>query len=386
MTDLIFVHGTGVRRASFDATFETVRAALPGWAVHPCFWGGEHGVKLHHKGASIPDYQADRRSEENKVESQWELLYQDPLCELRQSAGQPGAQRRFSFNELPEWEELKNFILAYQPTEALAPLLDRAQLRPVWPEAFEYITRSKEFDAAVEKYTPEDESPVALVARAVIAAAIAAGVERGFPLPDADARDALVEQLAADFGQPQYKDVIETALFSYYLRPLTWFAERERAATSDAAFPAAGDILLYQRRGHGIRDCIEAEIHRVLNESADGRVVLLAHSLGGIACFDLLAQKPDLPVRALVTAGSQAPLLYEMDCLCSLRHNEPLPKNFPRWLNVFDRQDLLSYVGQKLFPGQVEDFEVKSGQPFPISHSAYWQMEALWKRVSELVE
>jgi hypothetical protein len=41
-------------------------------------------------------------------------------------------------------------------------------------------------------------------------------------------------------------------------------------------------------------------------------------------------------------------------------------------LNIYDPDDLLSYVGAPLFPGQVEDVEVSNRQPFPQSHIAYW--------------
>lgn len=393
MAHLVFVHGTGVRQDAFNKQFQTVEKALPAWQVSSCFWGKEHGVKLNHGGDSIPGYEAAPGSEENKIESQWELLYQDPLCELRQHASLLGAQGEFSFNqpddEQTPGEALKVYIESYQPSQALQPLLRATQLHEVWPDAFARIIGSPEFAAAVDGYTPEDESPIGLIARALVAASIATGLERGLPLPDADARDELVRQLAYDLGQRQYRSFLEKALFSFYLRPLTWYAERRRTVISDGAFPAAGDILLYQRSGQDIRDFIETEIKRAANECGD-KVVVLAHSLGGIACFDLLAKKPDLPVKALITAGSQAPLLYEMDCLESLRCNDKrkdaLPAAFPRWLNVFDRQDLLSYIGENLFGKErVEDFEVKSGQPFPISHSAYWQMDAFWKKVVEFV-
>jgi len=53
--------------------------------------------------------------------------------------------------------------------------------------------------------------------------------------------------------------------------------------------------------------------------------------------------------------------------------NAKLPSTFPKWLNVYDRDDLLSYVGGKLFPDWVEDFHAGSGIPFPDSHGAYWR-------------
>ena len=78
-------------------------------------------------------------------------------------------------------------------------------------------------------------------------------------------------------------------------------------------------------------------------------MVLIGHSLGGIACVDLLAGGTLTHVRLLVTVGSQAPLLYEMDALHGLRFGEPLPEHFPRWINLYDPHDSLSYKAAPLF-------------------------------------
>src|SRR5262249_38770712 len=261
MTSVIFIHGTGVRD---ESTFNAVKAALPNWNVVHAFWGESHGVKLNRGGGSIPDYApVDVLSEENQIESQWELLYRDPLYELRHLTSPSGEREELPFNQLPQWEELKTRIESYPLSEALSQLLKGTQLNEVWTEAFDAVIHSKDFENAVQKFTSEDDPTITLVARAIVASLIVTGVEKGYPLPDGDARDALVERLALDFGQKKYRGALEKAI-SYYLRPLTWYAERNRAAVSDAAFPAAGDILLYQRRGDEIRAFIEATI---LNES-----------------------------------------------------------------------------------------------------------------------
>ncbi|MDX2030143.1 MAG: hypothetical protein SF339_05715 [Blastocatellia bacterium] len=380
MPSIIYVHGTGVRD---EVTYKIVEKALPSYSVVNCFWGQDHGVDLHRGGKSIPGYMAQANwSEEEKAETQWELLYREPLIELLQSAS-----LTVKPDDVPPplpWEELKTKIEAYQRSAPLAALLEQAQLNALWPEAFQAIVFQEKtvFESALKKFTLNHDQPIILIARAIIASAISIGLQRNLPLPDADTRDDLVERLAADFGKKHYKSSLGTAV-AYYLRPLTWVAERKRAVLSDGAFPAAGDILLYQRRGEDIRDFIEAEILKASRKRNGEKVVLLAHSLGGIACFDLLAKNPDMPVEALITVGSQAPLLYELDCLWSLRCKEMLRSDFPRWLNIFDQQDFLSYIAEDVFPGheQIEDFEVRSGQPFPISHGAYWQIGEFWKKV-----
>ena len=159
--------------------------------------------------------------------------------------------------------------------------------------------------------------------------------------------------------------------------------KRMRGAISDQAYPAAGDILLYQARNDSIRGFIRNEI-----KQATPPVVLLAHSLGGIACVDLLIKEPIPQVEMLITVGSQAPFFYEIDVLAGLRFGEPLPAHFPRrWLNIYDPRDFLSYVARSVFTGevQIEDIEVDNGHPFPHSHSAYWANRAVWEEITQRI-
>jgi hypothetical protein len=85
----------------------------------------------------------------------------------------------------------------------------------------------------------------------------------------------------------------------------------------------------------------------------------------------------------LVTVGSQAPFLYEINALQSLAYGEALPAHFPKWLNFYDLRDFLSYKGGKIFPGRVKDVAVDNRQPFPVSHSAYWENDAVWRTIKE---
>src|SRR4029079_14174247 len=130
-----------------------------------------------------------------------------------------------------------------------------------------------------------------------------------------------------------------------------------------------------------IRDYIRAKI-----EAVPGDVYLLAHSLGGIACVDLLAQEPIDRVKGLVTAGSQAPYLHEIGALVSLEPGtQDLPPHFPPWLNLYDPYDFLSYAAAPVFGrragDRVRDHRFESGQPFPQSHSAYWTNPETWMAI-----
>jgi hypothetical protein len=150
-----------------------------------------------------------------------------------------------------------------------------------------------------------------------------------------------------------------------------WFGaaalERRRNALVDGTHPMAGDILLYLSRGQRIRRFIEDCCRQ-----APPPVVVLAHSLGGIASLDLLVERALPGVERLVTVGSQAPFLYEVDALPSLAYGDPLPPTVPAWTNVYDPRDMLAYVGEGVFPGRVTDVCVPSGNPFPAAHGDYF--------------
>jgi pimeloyl-ACP methyl ester carboxylesterase len=172
---------------------------------------------------------------------------------------------------------------------------------------------------------------------------------------------------------------LAAALFTPIATPvLRW----NRDAWSVGVSPAISDILMYQARGEKIRGYIKKEI-----ESHLGSVVLLAHSLGGIAAVDLLLTT-DLPqVRALVTVGSQSPNLYGINALNGLEKGRPWPDRFPqKWLNIYDNNDFLSYPGEGILPGRVKDFSIDSRQPFPESHSAYWRNAKVWREIGEFLK
>ncbi|MER6485556.1 alpha/beta fold hydrolase [Streptomyces virginiae] len=160
-----------------------------------------------------------------------------------------------------------------------------------------------------------------------------------------------------------------------------------RGSLTVGATPALGDILRYQARGHDLREFLHARI-----AAAPGPTVLIGHSLGGIALVDLLAlaaaRGEAVPgTELLVTVGSQAPFLYELGALTALEPGAKLPYGFPRWLNVYDRQDVLSYLAGPVFPGdpRITDHEIGSRQPFPACHSAYWKQDALYERIEQAV-
>jgi len=94
--------------------------------------------------------------------------------------------------------------------------------------------------------------------------------------------------------------------------------ERRNALNAAAAMPL-GDVLLYQTNGAKIRSFILSKI-----QSCPPPVTIVAHSLGGIACVDLLALQDIPDVDGLVTLGSQSSFMHEIGSLSSLRPGQAL--------------------------------------------------------------
>ena len=228
----------------------------------------------------------------------------------------------------------------------------------------------------------------AAIARAIVAKTIQLCNQEFIYTPvkfDTDLRDETVDSINRELtNDTQSRGFIGNFVKNQVFSGLKYLGDRhlqrQRGSLTDAAYPCSGDILFYQAKGQKIREFIRQQV-----ENVEPPVVLLAHSLGGIACVDLLVERELPQVKLLVTVGSQAPFLYEIDALQSLSYGESLPEYFPKWLNIYDLRDILSYVGdrQGLFPGRIKDVKVNNQQPFPESHGAYWYNKETWDAILE---
>jgi hypothetical protein len=199
---------------------------------------------------------------------------------------------------------------------------------------------------------------------------------------DGAARDTLLAAVIAGLS-PVGTRGLGLRLVGKIVKPLaarlaTRMAVRRRNELMDPATDFVRDIAFYVRRGGAVRDFIAAQAAELAPP-----VVILGHSLGGIAAVDLMSgpRRPET-VKLLVTAGSQATYLYLMDALDALR---PAPNAtgapFTPWLNIYNRADLLSFCASRVFPQVpgIVDEEVDAGVPFPAAHSAYWEQERLYE-------
>lgn len=404
---VLFVHGTGVRQPGYSDSFARVRSRLRSLGrdtqFEPCYWGGTCGARFNAHGLSVPEYDSTRGIGDT-VESEdlqatlWELLCRDPLFECRILKLSLPARSPFT-------QPIHNPILGRierglgdgETAHVVATLEDDSTRKRV-DAAMRWLAGRPEFRSLIEA-TDDTKLYAATAARAIIARAIESQEsddedegERPNSLPmetDPSLRDRLVDDLTVYIGGCDRGFVgalLETVtgpLQGLALWGVSGLAARRRGKLMDGVSPLAGDVLLYQARGRAIRDFIRDRIRTT------GAEVVLAHSLGGVACVDLLIEEPESSVRLLVTAGSQAPYFHEINALQSLpfdpaaKPGERLPAGFPRWLNIFDRRDFLSFVGNGIFGSRVTDKQVNNRLPFPQSHSGYWSNDTTWDAIRE---
>lgn len=381
---ILFVHGTGVRFHDFQASFESLRAAAAAAGItadfRQCLWGDPLGVEF--QGLSLPDdLSPEEKRRADAEDESWAWRFHDPLLELQQMAIDGRDQDALpSVMGPPEWQQRFDRLEVYSPSTDTVTLLERYGLADLWASAWGPLIADPIVPLALEKSAQANELAdcEAALARAAIAMLHNAAIGLGRPAPSAVAREKLSVRLVADWGVVYG---LGSALLKLVERAATATLRRKRNPFNRAIASQLGDILLYQSRGAEVRDFIRDAILE-----APGPITVLAHSLGGIAVVDLLAMQPISSVANLVTVGSQSPYFYEIGALVSRKPPQPLPDSFPPWLNIFDRNDFLSFVGARVFGLQVKDFEIRSGQPFPASHSAYLTNEEAWRAIRDFID
>jgi hypothetical protein len=394
MATLILVHGTGVREDSYDETAKIVQEKLaklnleraPGKQIRfeKCLWGKKYGAKLNLEGDSIPDYHPGQgflllpsaTSKEELDLLLWGALARDPLYEIRELARQD--REKGGFGQAPLGAALVQRFATFESPQALIDLLKQNGLDEYYLEALTELRASEVFRATISSVARRPHDVGSELARALLARTMAKASLAGVPSISRQTRDGLAADIATAIAGAKLaigKWLLERS-FGVLGPMLTSKGVRNRTDLSNLASPPTGDILKYQVRGEDIRKFIADTVQDV----RDDEVILLAHSLGGIACLDLLISQCLPKVKLLVTVGSQAPYLYEIDALWSLRPGTPLPQHFScKWLNIHDPNDFLSYKCQGVFGSdRVKDEIVKSGLPFPESHSAYFQSDDVW--------
>ncbi len=378
MPTVVVVHGTGVREAGYGEMLRAVRRRLaadhPACEIAECPWFRKYGV-------SAPPYQSSplrggfRAVGSKDVPEEvavWEQLYLDPLAELRELA-----QTASGGMNPARGAALATQVQSVSPPAAVAEF----GLDALWSDVRKVILDDKVTQSAITRGASQPELVRLTVARALTAELIGRAIELEKVVPDSGERDAWVDSLRQSMG---WDSAAGARAVPGILKPLSRLLNRRifRPA-GESNSPIAGDIILYQTRGQGIRDFISQTI-----SAANAPVYVMAHSLGGIAAVDTLVLNPGLNVEALITFGSQAPFFYEINSLVSLEKGQPLPAHFPkRWVNICDPNDLLSFRASEIFNNdkRIQDHQVDSGQPPLAAQSAYLGRKAFWKLVGPVL-
>jgi len=408
MATILFIHGTGVRRAGHEKTLQRIKEGiqkigLTAMKVEGCLWGDPFGTRLG-DALSIPRYLESKgkpQSDEDIGVELWMNLYADPLYELRVLSLQSADRKGVRPGQLPPGEQLDRFVTTLNPSSDLAAKLREAEILGVFEAARTAIVKATAYREMLGAVSDPMGVFQDAVARAIVAQAIrlaSADEDEAWLRPnvyaDATMRDEVVKLVRDHLGPYQAfpGEWIVKKLLGAGRAAATWgvatagtpLMKWRRGKVMDGASPLCGDILLYQSRGQKICDLIEKRIREV-----EPPVVLIAHSLGGVACIDLLiGRQLNALVPLIVTVGSQAPYFYEINALRSLEYSSSpaLPPDFPKWVNIYDLRDFLSFVGADIFRGRVADYRVDNRQPFPECHSAYFWNSAFYTILSSAVK
>jgi hypothetical protein len=325
MGSIVFVHGTGVRLASYKPDFENARKLAQRVGIQetfiPCAWGDPLGVDFH--GKSIPcglakSAQAPEGSDpQEQDDSRWTWLFHAPLFELHQfTTPDPDASSQW----LPPGSKSKGqqawvSIATYKPSQELVAILDRANLNDYWQEAWNSITDSPIAKDAFEATFKEIPEVCRAFARAIVAQLHGIAITTGKQGPNRIVRYKIVDRLLEDWGQKTLG--VGQIAWNLFTRLGTPLLRSYRGTINNFSALKIGDVLLYQSRGQEVR--------------------------------------------------------------------ESLPEKFPPWLNFYDQNDFLSYIAKPFWPGVI-DHEVRSGQPFPDAHGAYFGSEDVWTKIREFMQ
>lgn len=405
MTRVLFVHGTGVRSKNFNAVFDKVVKGIaeirPNIVVEPCLWGDHAGARLLADGLSVPTMGMQRPgtytppiimspSTETETETEiredsavWFALELDPLFELSELSAAKGRIHSSDPTEIGDYRTI--FQNAVINDARVKTALSAAGLHEVASAALDILFEQPEFKGTINNEWVEDSPKISAVARAVVALSMKELDRRlgGEAAIDGQHRDqvvaALVEAVGGDsrgLGSGLLRGTLNILLRLGALSTV----ERNRSSLTSAMAPAAGDVLQYLVRGHKIRNYIREAIICSSEE-----VVVVGHSLGAIAALDLLVGERLSQVTGLVSVGTQAGLLYELNALPGLAFGEQLPPHFPTWDNILDIRDLLAYSAQSVFPDSVVDHLLDNRTPFPRNHGAYFGNRKFYSLLNDLL-
>jgi hypothetical protein len=380
MSAIVFVHGIGVREKAYKSTWwhlsDRLAELFPDRPAEFCHWGGEHGAR-------IDETDEPARPEPDPAVVELTASLTDPFWELTALA-EKAAQEDSPFGPLttePVAETLRRGLRSLGDDPVFG---DSTLDRHAAGAARELLSSPTVKDCLDQAEKISAELPGAL-AHAYVALAVRDALADGDYVSAPGELDlyegkVLTRLGGAPMGTGGWLLGLAGRLvrphLNEFLMPLSQLAVLAREPIMRGVTPYLGDVMVYLARGERIREAIAGTV-----ESLGDPVDLIAHSLGGIACFDLLASGRLTNVRRLITVGTQIPYLYQIDALPGLRRGGPVPA-LPHWVNVYDRHDALGFPAEGILPG-VRDRRTDSGLPFPLAHSAYFRNDRFYDVLAE---
>jgi hypothetical protein len=116
-------------------------------------------------------------------------------------------------------------------------------------------------------------------------------------------------------------------------------------------------------------------------------LIIVGHSMGGNIAYDVLSHyRTELSVESLVTVGSQASLLRQLDVF-HVRDPRGQPKRalkppgVARWINIVDHHDALAFLFEPEFEGVV-DREYRTDAGITGAHTSYFARASFFERLA----
>ncbi|NAZ17277.1 hypothetical protein GT020_14560 [Glutamicibacter soli] len=394
MTRVIYIHGTGVRKETFEESFNLVRKNMErirDYDIVPCFWGDRLGARLEaaptRASAATPDSAPTSLLEDEKELRirMRAMLESDPWSLIRLELATPQNIERDVRDPATLLSSIEqSMVRATTGSNKFTVELSKKNLRSLAEESLDMMLQHPLFEEYVAARYIDAGSKVATINRTFIALILSESDSR-HQIPTAmtgDAMDNLESLLMNELGG-EVRSIGSgmLKLSSRLLWPLVApTVEKRRHELTQYSAPIAGDILKYFARPNEFRQLLTDTI-----DNSDEDTIILSHSLGGIIAFDTLCNSPRKQIKQLITVGTQIGLLYELDALPSLTREDPLPASFPEWINIYDSRDFLAYSRTSLLPGQDGDLVVDSGVPFPRSHTSYFDNPKLYNELDRVL-
>lgn len=180
-------------------------------------------------------------------------------------------------------------------------------------------------------------------------------------------------------------------------------AKAARGPLHKAVTKFLGDIIVYINRrdldnpaqdegigGEILKELVKANKLR----SDEDPLIVVCHSMGGNITYDLLthyAKDLDLSIDAWVTVGSQVAFFEELKAYKAsdphtpsdaTKDRIPKPPQVKHWLNIYDSNDLLSFVAGRVFD-DVTDYQYSTGQGLFTSHVTYFKRPSFHRRMGQ---